>query len=392
MKKVESLKETILNAESPDSRTESQRVDGEQVRENLKNAADELLTASEISKENIYSNVLVKSPEFVQERLGWERVNIHRFVAESITSPPYVAVCTLFGSEQEIEGSDPNANPGEDDPFLDSYTYEEVKGLESSAEAEITIVLTNAYIVVSDQSNFDVIPYGSLTKSQLESVINRVNPPQQLPTGNYTGFPASHHPNQTRLTRWLFGDATLSHSYNSSIQTDYFELDIDKYANLLYSAYSAEESQEKGKALEEAISFLFRGLQMMSVRERNLRTKSVEIDIVLEYDGFSEYTLFEEFSRFVLIECKNTNGAVPAKQLGFFREKLRNTGVQLGILIAWNGITGSESNRNAHRLNDFGHEDPLLLVMTSRDLYRILDGVSLYEIVDEKLFSNRFDL
>ncbi len=50
---------------------------------------------------------------------------------------------------------------------------------------------------------------------------------------------------------------------------------------------------------------LFSGLEMIEVRERNLRTKTGEIDLVLEHIGFDSKTLFDSYTRFILVECKN---------------------------------------------------------------------------------------
>lgn len=132
---------------------------------------------------------------------------------------------------------------------------------------------------------------------------------------------------------------------------------------------------------------------MMSVRDQNLQTKTGEIDIILEYNGFDGLNFFDYYSRFILVECKNTADPVPAKEVGYFRSKLRDSNVDLGLLISWNGVTGEKSERHGERAaSQSSLDDPLLLILTSRDLYSILDGKSLYKLLDEKLYAQRFDL
>ena len=84
---------------------------------------------------------------------------------------------------------------------------------------------------------------------------------------------------------------------------------------------------------------------------------------------------------------------MPAKEIGYFKEKCRMTNVDLGIVFAWNGISGENEERHAERIATGNQEKhPKIIIINSRDLYRVLDGTSLYQIIDEKLYQQRFDV
>ena len=50
------------------------------------------------------------------------------------------------------------------------------------------------------------------------------------------------------------------------------------------------------------------------------------------------------FPLIILIECKNLTGNVPTRDVAFFITKLRNKGLDFGIIVASNGIMGSPND------------------------------------------------
>lgn len=232
-----------------------------------------------------------------------------------------------------------------------------------------------------------------ISSKEAEDITEQLSPPEELPSGVGEHFPPGYHPDQTKLTRWLFADAEITPEYQRQIDTEFYNLDIDDYKDILYDAYTAKSNLEKGKTLQKAAEFIFQGLEPISIRDTELNTQSGEIDLILEYMGHNTTNLFEYHSRFILVECKNVGDSVSSKEIGHFEKKLRKRQVDLGILIAWNGISGADSGKHAQRYIDLpGPEDPYIVVLDSEDLYTILDGKSLYEIIDQRLYELRFDL
>ena len=106
------------------------------------------------------------------------------------------------------------------------------------------------------------------------------------------------------------------------------------------------------------------------------------------------HTLFNFYSRFILVECKQWIDPVAVKEIGHFKDKCNMTDVNLGIVFAWNGISGEGEERHAKRMANGGPNgtSPEIFVINSRDLHRVLGGTSFYQIIHEKPYQQRFDL
>jgi len=366
----------------------------------LTQLAIDLLDGLGYSSDHVFLNILLEPPQSVRRHLGVYTVGVDALVAESVTSPPHIVVNTSKVGRRdefvETPGGMEVLSPGIQSLLADTAYV---------ADAGLTLIATNYGLALHDQSEhkllydpmagseieYEIFSYADTTESQLERIKEYLSPPNQLPTGRRTNFPAAHHPHQTRLTRWILGDSDFSPDYYSSIQDEFFELDIDRYTRLLYDAYNAVESTEKGDKLEEVAEYLFEGFAMLSIRDTNLRTRTGEIDLVLEYTGLDSVNLFEYYSRFIPVECKNTKEPVSTEQIGYFRDKLSRRDLTLGLFISWSGVTGEESGRYGEEIAKWqSKEKPTVVVLTSRDLYRVLDGTSLYDIIDEKLYQSRF--
>lgn len=364
--------------EDPDTESEAREVLGE--------SAVDFLEALGYKPENLFMNVQLETPRRVRFELGWRVIPFEVIAARRVTAPPHLALKTRLSSEKST-----------DPPYggqLAEWDSQLLGACSITSQAEYTVVLTNTYIAISPKfESFEVYPYSELGEEQIDKLIDELSPPEDYPEGLSDRFPPGYHPNQTKLTRWLFPDSEITPEYRSAISGEHFELDIDEYAERLYEAYTANSNVEKGNSLEDVVEFLFEGLDLVRIRDRNLRTRTGEIDFVLEYNDSSIQNLFQYHSRYILIECKNMGESVSTKEVAHFEKKLIKSNISLGILVAWNGISGEETGDYAQRYVDSDTpEDTTILVIDSRDLYRILDGLSLYELIDEKLYALRFDL
>jgi len=107
---------------------------------------------------------------------------------------------------------------------------------------------------------------------------------------------------------------------------------------------NAKSNNEKGKALENLISVLFGNLKGLKIVKRNVKRRSQEIDILVSNE--SKDPLLCKLSSPFPIECKNWNSPVNAEKMRWFIEKVKELNSNVGVFVAWNGITGNNGARD----------------------------------------------
>ncbi len=111
-------------------------------------------------------------------------------------------------------------------------------------------------------------------------------------------------------------------------------VDRERSIRGLYDTVFSEETRRKGKALETLIATLFSSVEGFVEHERNVKTKTEEIDIVFRNE--SQHPFWQKESGLVLIECKNwLSTRVGKDEFVIFKEKLENRvgRCRLGFLI-----------------------------------------------------------
>jgi hypothetical protein len=192
----------------------------------------------------------------------------------------------------------------------------------------------------------------------------------------------------------LPGELSRPAPSNQIIDTDTFKINLGQYSQLLEHVFLAETNDEKKKSLETLAKSLFESIPFLICKHSNLRTASSEIDLVIQYCGSNLLTIFDEFGRHLLVECKNWKSSVGAAQVRDFLVKIQKSRVKLGIIFAKNGISGEHGGANALREIHaaFDAHGIYLLVVSEEDLRAIERGANFYEILDEKIDRIRFDL
>lgn len=192
----------------------------------------------------------------------------------------------------------------------------------------------------------------------------------------------------------LPGELSRPAPSNQIIDTDTFKIDLRQYSQLLEQVFIAETNDEKKKSLEILAKTLFESIPFLTCKHSNLRTASSEIDLVIQYDGSNLSTIFDEFGRYFLVECKNWKSSVGAAQVRDFLGKVQKSRIKLGIIFAKNGISGAHGGADALREIHvaFDSHGIYLLVMSEEDLRAIERGANFYRILDEKIDRLRFDL
>lgn len=144
---------------------------------------------------------------------------------------------------------------------------------------------------------------------------------------------------------------------------------------------------EQGRALEDLICYVFAQVPGISITKRNEMNafQTEEIDVALWNDGHSEGLFF--LPNIILVECKNWSNSVGSAEVNWFDTKLRNRGLNFGVLVATNGITGNAVDLTAaHSIVAAAlREGRRLLVVRTEELLALTDSPQLVRLIKEKL-------
>ena len=115
----------------------------------------------------------------------------------------------------------------------------------------------------------------------------------------------------------------------------------------IYEKLCSQEiaKEEKGGLLEDLTAMLFwTGHARLFECRRNCRTSTNEIDVQINWTQQARLagtvSAFPCFGESFLCECKNYSGKVDVTYVGKFYSLLKVSHMKLGILIAWEGVTG----------------------------------------------------
>jgi predicted Mrr-cat superfamily restriction endonuclease len=140
--------------------------------------------------------------------------------------------------------------------------------------------------------------------------------------------------------------------------------------------------KEKGKALEDLIEYTINSLKGLTVYDRDVRTKSEEIDlIVLNTKTHPNFTIFDNI---ILVECKNWTKPVNSETIDHFLGILTRKGLSNGILVAANGVTGNINKDAVSIINGALQNKIRIIVLTMKDLTTIQKHDDIYAILLKK--------
>jgi Holliday junction resolvase-like predicted endonuclease len=284
-------------------------------------------------------------------------------VANSPRSRPWLALETLYTHDKE---------PAEYD--LRYTIAQEQSGLYLDAfDCEYYVELSDGHLFVAPKTGEDFfVKLDGITPQESRKVGDLLASPDDLP----------HQPS-----------VSIADYSEISIDEPFFQLDVGQAVVAFENVQQAEESHEKGDAFEDFAAILFDGIPCLSVRGQNVRTRTGEIDLIIEYLGHSEQTIFDAFDRFALVECKNWTKSVGAREVHVMNGKMQKSQVDLGILFARNGISGQSGTDAVGEINDVFTDDGKTIIVISEDhIDQILRGERFYQILDEKIYQRRFSI
>ncbi|MFD4955254.1 restriction endonuclease [Streptomyces sp. NPDC058451] len=131
-------------------------------------------------------------------------------------------------------------------------------------------------------------------------------------------------------------------------------------------------TKARGDALEELFCYLLEELPGVRTRRNSIDYfKSAEIDIAVVNRRVAEWLC--AFPHLFLVECKNWDKPVDSATIATFKNKLDTRSIELGIIVAANGITGDEADRkSAYHIVDVAQAaNRRILVITLEQLERI---------------------
>ncbi|MGM4932698.1 restriction endonuclease [Tardiphaga sp. 619_E2_N8_5] len=150
---------------------------------------------------------------------------------------------------------------------------------------------------------------------------------------------------------------------------------------------NAPNAAVKGRALEDLICYLFGLVPGISITHRNVMNQfnTEEIDVALWNDQDGNGFSFLPYT--ILIEAKNWSSAVSSNEVSWFDTKLKNHGLDFGILISPLGITGDAAHLTAAHLT-VAHalkEKRKFIVIATAELLALPDTDALARLIKLKL-------
>jgi len=126
-------------------------------------------------------------------------------------------------------------------------------------------------------------------------------------------------------------------------------------------------NQAKGRALEDLTCYLFETIPGVKIAIRNQMNafNNEEIDVAIWNEKEPDGLRF--LPNIILLECKNWSTPVSSIEVSWFCQKLASRGLDFGILIASNGITGNLDDLNAaHNTIAFHQSQKRTIIVITR--------------------------
>ena len=162
-------------------------------------------------------------------------------------------------------------------------------------------------------------------------------------------------------------------------------LDAAQVAALLHTAATAGDTDAQGKAFEALAVYLFQSVEGCIVAHDVTNVFGTEqIDVAVGNGRHPNgLTLLPSV---ILVECKDWAQPVDSKTVGYFINILTNRSVEVGILIAANGITGNkEELTHAHALGIPALGRGIkLLVVTTDDIRSLTCSADFVELLHQR--------
>jgi hypothetical protein len=160
-----------------------------------------------------------------------------------------------------------------------------------------------------------------------------------------------------------------------------------KIAALLETARTGTTTVIKGRAFEDFLCYAFGSVPGVAITHRDQLNafQSEEIDVALWND--KKPGAFDFLPNIILLEAKNWSQAAGSAEVAWFDTKLRNRGLDFGVFVSLNGITGDATDKTAaHQIVAASlREQRRLVILTGSDLSTLRTTSALVTLIKTKL-------
>jgi Restriction endonuclease len=157
----------------------------------------------------------------------------------------------------------------------------------------------------------------------------------------------------------------------------------------LHDGDTATTAAGKGRALEELIAYLFGKVPgiIVTARNQNNTFGSEELDVAFWNERQRNGCYF--LPNVIIVECKNWSRPIGCDEVTHFDAKIRRRGLEYGILVAANGITGDAANRTAanHIVFSSLSEGRKIIVISRTDIEGFNNTDELIFLLKQKITS-----
>lgn len=133
---------------------------------------------------------------------------------------------------------------------------------------------------------------------------------------------------------------------------------------------NAGSTTATGRTFEDLICYLFQKVPGIIITKKNSFNyfRSEEIDVAFWNDKTSNGFYFLPY--IILIECKNIDNSIGNADVSYFYTKIRERGLDFGILLTKEGISGSEQELSyAHHTIAMALSEGIrIIVLTKSDI------------------------
>ncbi|MDQ1354721.1 MAG: hypothetical protein QG657_5030 [Acidobacteriota bacterium] len=145
------------------------------------------------------------------------------------------------------------------------------------------------------------------------------------------------------------------------------------------------EQKEKGKALEELVTYLFSAYKPYFEVRTQVRSRTSALDLHLWFKPGDDPQL-KKLGEEIIVECKNWRNPVGKPEINDLAGDMVSRKCKTGILISREGITGHGfKDAEGQRIIWFLSENNLIiLVITFKDLESIGKGKNLVDLIKDK--------
>lgn len=166
------------------------------------------------------------------------------------------------------------------------------------------------------------------------------------------------------------------------------ECEVDRIiigAHLVIAA-TAPDSDAKGKAYEALVTYLFSCVPGCTVEPDITNVFGAEQIDVAVGNRASEDGLYL-LPKIFMVECKDWDQPVDSKTVGYFLNILAGRSIEVGVLVAANGITGNLSNMTyAHALGLTAAPRGIkLVVITTEEIAGLSTTAEFIELLHRRL-------